>query len=77
MWGKNGCPLPPTHGGHLASSTLNRHFYAARQEAGRPDLRFHDLRTCLESGRRACVTDVTAVVNVIVCVRVPTGVVSV
>ena len=32
------------HGGHLAPSTLNRHFYAARQVAGRPDLRFHDLR---------------------------------
>ena len=32
------------HGGHLAPSTLNRHFYAARAIAGRPDLRFHDLR---------------------------------
>ena len=32
------------HGGHLAPSTLNRHIYAARQVAGRPDLRFHDLR---------------------------------
>ena len=29
---------------HLASSTFYRSFYKARQEAGRPDLRFHDLR---------------------------------
>jgi integrase len=36
--------FPAQHGGHLAKSTLSRHFYAARQETGRPDLRFHDLR---------------------------------
>ncbi|MGO9355305.1 MAG: tyrosine recombinase XerC [Mycobacterium sp.] len=36
--------FPARHGGHLAPSTLNRHFYAARAIAGRPDLRFHDLR---------------------------------
>ena len=36
--------FPARHGGHLAPSTLKRHFYAARDEAGRPDLRFHDLR---------------------------------
>ena len=36
--------FPAHHGGHLAKSTLNRHFYAARTVAGRPDLRFHDLR---------------------------------
>src|SRR4249920_264345 len=35
------------------------------------------LRTCLESGRRACVTDVTDVVNVIDYVCMRTGVVSV
>ena len=29
---------------HLATATLYRHFYAARDAAGRPDLRFHDLR---------------------------------
>jgi len=29
---------------HLQPSTLYRHFYAAREAAGRPDLRFHDLR---------------------------------
>ena len=32
------------HGGHLAASTLERHFYPARTLVGRPDLRFHDLR---------------------------------
>ena len=36
--------FPAQHGGHLAPSTLSRHFYAARKVAGRPDLRFHDLR---------------------------------
>jgi integrase len=32
------------HGGHLQPSTLYRHWYKARAQAGRPDLRFHDLR---------------------------------
>lgn len=32
------------HGRHLQPSTLNRHWYRAREAAGRPDLRFHDLR---------------------------------
>ena len=36
--------FPAAHGGHLAPSTLYRRFYTARQAAGRPDLRFHDLR---------------------------------
>ncbi len=36
--------FPADHGGHLAPSTLYRPFYAAREAAGRPDLRFHDLR---------------------------------
>ena len=31
-------------GGHLQPSTLYRHWYRAREAAGRPDLRFHDLR---------------------------------
>jgi len=35
--------FPAHHGGHLAPSTLYRRFYAAREAAGRPDLRFHDL----------------------------------
>jgi integrase len=30
--------------GHLQPSTLYRHWYRARDKAGRPDLRFHDLR---------------------------------
>ena len=36
--------FPARHGGHLAPGTLYRRFYAARDAAGRPDLRFHDLR---------------------------------
>ncbi len=36
--------FPASHGGHLAPSTLYRRFYVARDAAGRPDLRFHDLR---------------------------------
>jgi len=40
-----GALLFPAHrGGHLAASTLNRHWNAAREAAGRPDLRWHDLR---------------------------------
>lgn len=37
-------PFPARHGGHLAPSTLYRHFYRAREEAGRPDLAVHHLR---------------------------------
>jgi len=36
--------FPAAHGGHLAPASLYRSFYKARAEAGRPDLRFHDLR---------------------------------
>ncbi len=36
--------FPAHHGGHLAKSTLSRHFDKAREVAGRPDARFHDLR---------------------------------
>jgi integrase len=36
--------FPAQHGGHLAPGTLNRHWYKARAAAGRPDLRWHDLR---------------------------------
>lgn len=36
--------FPAKHGGHLAPGTLYRRFYTARTAAGRPDLRFHDLR---------------------------------
>ncbi len=36
--------FPDDGGGHLQPSTLYRHWYKARAAAGRPDLRFHDLR---------------------------------
>jgi integrase len=36
--------FPAKHGGHLAPSTLYGRFRTAREKAGRPDLRFHDLR---------------------------------
>lgn len=36
--------FPADHGGHLQPSTLYRHWYKARDEAKRPDLRWHDLR---------------------------------
>ena len=42
--GKDGLLFPAATGGHLAPSTLYRVFYPARAAAGRPDLRWHDLR---------------------------------
>lgn len=36
--------FPAVAGGHLQPSTFTRHYYRARAAAGRPDLRFHDLR---------------------------------
>jgi integrase len=36
--------FPAAGGGHLAPATLYRRFYTARSAAGRPDLRWHDLR---------------------------------
>jgi len=43
--GVDGLLFPAANGtSHLAPSTLYRHFYAARKAAGRPDLRWHDLR---------------------------------
>lgn len=42
--GKNGLLFPARGGGHMAPSSLSRVFYRAREAAGRPDLRFHDLR---------------------------------
>lgn len=42
--GKDGLLFPAQGGGHLAPSSLYRVFYRAREEAGRPDLRWHDLR---------------------------------
>jgi integrase len=38
--------FPAAHGSdrHLAPATMYRHFHRAREAAGRPDLRWHDLR---------------------------------
>jgi integrase len=36
--------FPGALGGYLSPSSLYDHFYPAREAAGRPDLRFHDLR---------------------------------
>jgi integrase len=36
--------FPARHGGHMAPSALYTVWYPAREKAGRPDLRFHDLR---------------------------------
>lgn len=43
--GKDALLFPATDGvSHIAPSTLYRVFYPAREAAGRPDLRWHDLR---------------------------------
>jgi integrase len=42
--GENALLFPATGGGHLAPQTMERWYHAARDAAGRPDLRFHDLR---------------------------------
>ena len=42
--GPDGLLFPARGGRHLAPATLYRHWYKARDAAGRPDLRFHDLR---------------------------------
>jgi integrase len=36
--------FPARHGGHMAPSSLYKVWYPAREAAGRPDLRWHDLR---------------------------------
>lgn len=36
--------FPAASGGHMAPASLYRVYYPARDAAGRPDLRFHDLR---------------------------------
>ncbi len=36
--------FPAASGGHMAPASLYRVYYPARKAAGRPDLRFHDLR---------------------------------
>ena len=42
--GRDGLLFPATLGGHLTSSSLYAVFHPAREAAGRPDLRWHDLR---------------------------------
>ena len=42
--GRDALLFPAASGGHLNPSTLYGSFYAARVTAGRPDLRWHDLR---------------------------------
>jgi integrase len=43
-FGRDALLFPGKNGEHLAPSALYRHFYPAREAAGRPDLRWHDLR---------------------------------
>jgi integrase len=42
--GREGLLFPAAHGGYLSPSSAYRWWYPAREAAGRPDLRFHDLR---------------------------------
>lgn len=42
--GRDGLLFPSRTGAHLPTVTLYKHFYRARETAGRPDLRWHDLR---------------------------------
>jgi integrase len=44
QFGKDGLLFAAAGGGHLAPATLYKVFYPARAKAGRPDLRWHDLR---------------------------------
>jgi len=44
QFGRDALLFPGANGGHLAPSALYQHFYPAREAAGRPDLRWHDLR---------------------------------
>lgn len=44
QWGREGLLFPSPAGAHLTTSTLYKAFWPARRKAGRPDLRFHDLR---------------------------------
>lgn len=42
--GRDGLLFPAAHGGHLSPTSLYSVYYPARRAAGRPDLRWHDLR---------------------------------
>lgn len=44
QWGPDGLLFPSPQGLHLTTSTLYASWWPARRKAGRPDLRFHDLR---------------------------------
>jgi integrase len=45
QWGSDGLLFPTTHGEQYRSPTFHQaYFRKAREAAGRPDLRFHDLR---------------------------------
>jgi integrase len=45
QWGRDGLLFPTTHGEQYRSPTFHQaYFRKARDAAGRPDLRFHDLR---------------------------------
>jgi integrase len=45
QWGRDGLLFPTTHGEQYRAPTLHQaYFRKAREAAGRPDLRFHDLR---------------------------------
>jgi integrase len=43
-WGADGLLFPSPQGKHLTTSTLYASYWPARKKAGRPDLRWHDLR---------------------------------
>ena len=43
-WGPDGLLFASPHGNNLTSATLYESWWPAREAAGRPDLRFHDLR---------------------------------
>jgi integrase len=62
-FGRDALLFPGVHGEHLAPSSLYGHFYPAREAAGRPDLRFHDLRhtgAVLAAGTGATLADLMA-----------------
>jgi integrase len=62
--GRDGLLFPaPRTGGHLTTSSLYRVWWRARKAAGRPDLRFHDLRhtgLTLSAAAGATVADLMA-----------------
>src|SRR3954451_23633323 len=49
--GQEALLFPARHGEHMAPASLYKVFYPARDAAGRPNLRWHDLRHGRRSGR--------------------------